>query len=161
MALRDTLKSIQTRVAEDADFERRKPEIIETWRASVLWLEQRVSDWLVEYEKDGTLSFSWEGFVLQEELLGSYQSQGLNIHVGPITIRIRPVARIIIGGVGRVDMYREGRPSDEERVLFVRLNAEKTDVWALRRPKASVTRSPDLEPLTKSTFEAALELLLK
>lgn len=161
MALRDTIKSLQTRADEDAEFQRRKPEIIETWRSSVIWLEDQIAQWLAEYEKDGTLSLTHEGIALDEELLGAYQSQGLKIVIGPIVVRVRPVARMIIGGVGRVDMYREGRSSDGERVLFIRLDQDKVDTWAVRRPKGSGPRIPDIEALTKESFESMLDMLLK
>lgn len=161
MALKDTLKAIRDKAEAEEDFEAKKPQILKAWRESVLWLEDTIAGWLKEYEKDGALSLSRDGVFLEEEAFGNYPSQALNILVGPTVVRIQPVGRMIIGATGRVDMYRQGRPTDDQRVLFLRLDAEAPDKWGIRMPLGGDRSHPVLQPFTQEIFESALDGLLR
>ena len=160
MALRDTLKAIQDREQEAANFESRKPEVIAAWQESIRWLLKEVRAWLAEYESDGAMTFSTGVVQLDEELLGAYQAETLSIHAGPAGVRLVPVGRMIIGATGRVDIYRQGRPGDSERIKLLRTDADRPDAWALRRPQNPMLRARDLEPLNRENFEAVLDGLL-
>lgn len=41
---------------------------------------------------------------ITEDALGSYEAQGLQVHIGTATVQFVPVASVIIGGCGRVDV---------------------------------------------------------
>ena len=160
MALRDTLKAIHDKEYEAATFEAFKPQLIEDWQEAIRWLLGRVRSWLVEYEQDGSMTFSDGVVQLDEERLGPYPADTLSIHVGSAVVRLVPVGRAVIGGSGRVDMYRQGRPDDSERIRIFRLDAKRRDRWGMRRPGRLMTRSQELEALTQESFEASLDSLL-
>jgi len=73
---------------------------------------------------------------------------------------VQPIARAVIGGLGRVDMFRQGRSSREERVLFIRQNDEEEADWLIRRPARETTGARQGERLTKGRFETVLDSLL-
>ena len=159
MALRDTLKSVTDRAREDAEFETRKPQFIADWQASVQKLNAQIREWLAEYEMEGSISFETEQSEVREEMLGVYQVEAMNIRLGPFLVRVQPAGRIIIGAVGRVDMYRQGRSSSDERVLFLRQKDAEGESWKLRKPPAGGGSNFNLQPLDRDSFEAALDEL--
>lgn len=160
MSLRQTLQTVIDQAEKQNEFDARKPQIIAQWQGAVAWLDNQIQTWLAEYVEDGSITFAKEMIELREETLGSYSIEAMNINAGPIVVRVQPTGRMIIAAAGRVDMYRQGRSSDTDRILFLRLDAERIDAWGMRLPPKADGRAPSLGPLTKETFEAALESLL-
>lgn len=160
MALRDTLKAIHDREQEAVAFETQKPKIIANWQEAVKWLLGEVRGWLAEYERDASMEFSNGVVQLDEEALGAYSVDTLSIRVGSAVVRLVPVGRMVIGATGRIDMYRQGRPDESERIKFLRLDSNRPDQWGMRRPGGLLTRSRELEAVGKDTFEAAIDGLL-
>ena len=161
MGLRETVRDIRQRAGVDAAFEARKPQIIADWRGQIEQLNDMIRRWLSDLEQNGSIQFTMEPVEIREEALGSYTVQAMTIQAGPAVVRLQPAARMIIGAVGRVDMFRQGRSARDERVLLLRVKSDQGEDWALRMPSASGADPRDLLPLTQSTFEEALDSLLK
>lgn len=161
MSLKDTLRIVREQSKADADFEQRKPQIIAEWQQSVLNLYNQIRDWLADYEKAEELSFAFEAIDIREESLGVYEIQTMKIHAGPMIVQVQPVGRVIIGGFGRVDMFRQGRSARDERILFIRAVEKDAENWAMRLPLRHGVETTDLRPLDRQIFEDALDGLLK
>jgi hypothetical protein len=78
---------------------------------------------------------------------------GLRIDIAGRQIFAVPVARLTSGGEGRVDLYRNDRPSGSDRIRIVRRVAEDgTLVWRIESKDAAAAH-----PLVK--FQSNLELI--
>lgn len=160
MSLRQTLQTVIDQAEKQNEFDARKPQFIAEWQDAVRWLNNQLQTWLAEYVQDGSITFAKEMIELREETLGSYSVEAMNINAGPIVVRVQPTGRMIVAAAGRVDMYRQGRSSDGDRILFLRLDADRIDAWGMRLPLKTGPRPHVVGPLTKETFESALESLL-
>jgi len=68
---------------------------------------------------------------LQEETLGSYQVCGLRVEMPTGVVQCTPVASVIIGGFGRVDVIEAGRG---ERVKLIAQQPDESPVDDTRPP---------------------------
>lgn len=171
MALKDTIDALRKRQDEAARAEQNKPALIKEWQAAVHELLTWMHKELASYERDGSMVVEILGRQLNEDYLGSYSTEAMAIKIGPIIVNVEPIARMIVGGLGRVDMHRQGRAADSQRIMFLRAGRERQDEalpWNVRFPNFAspgqrIIRGMQhrIEPLTKETFETALELLLK
>jgi hypothetical protein len=108
---------------------------------------------------------------LTEESLGRYSIGVLNITAGPLTVVVAPVGTMIVGATGRVDMYRQGRIGEFERIVLLRQTksaSDETPEWKITLPMSNSSRGGrttfrinEREPFTKATLEQALEFLLR
>jgi hypothetical protein len=160
MALRETVRAIKLHGEADAAFEARRPHIIAEWQDQIARLYRTIRGWLSDLEQDGSIQFTEEPVEIREEALGAYTVHAMNIEAGPVSVRLQPAARIIVGAVGRIDMFRAGRSASDERVLLLRVRSDQGEDWAMRLPLASGAGPRDLRPLDQTTFEAALDGLL-
>lgn len=160
MALRDTLKAASAGEADDERFEAEKPELIERWQASIISLHGQISNWLAEFVLDGALDIEVEEIELREDLLDSYLVQVMTLRAGKRVVRIQPIARIIIGAVGRVDMYRQGFANSNDRYRLIRTVDNTEGSWHIRMPFEAGREPAELLPATRETFEAALDKLM-
>ena len=67
------------------------------------------NDWLKKNIEAGEIVVERKPVTISEELLGSYQVDGMNIVIGGIVIRLRPVGTILIGTRGRIDICYHSR----------------------------------------------------
>lgn len=116
-ALREFLQSeAQKRHQRHADIEKKRTE----WINAVSELTNRLKTWVDESNKDAqVLQASLERVELAEEELGTYDAQSLVIFLDPRTVRVKPVARNVVGGFddagihiradGRVDITNGAR----------------------------------------------------
>jgi hypothetical protein len=169
MALRDTLAQLRQREEQNAQWERDKPKVIIDWQESVASLLEEIREYLGEYEADGSMSFTKSEVHLSEERLGKYRIDAMQISAPPAIIVVAPVGRLIVGATGRVDIYRQGRTGEADRIKILRISTSQTDptpLWAVTTPPAigmpisSAARRPNLEPLSKEVLEQSLEFLL-
>ena len=167
MTLRDTLTKIKDRQDQDYQFDLDKPTLVAEWKAATEQITHEIRGYLAEYESDGSMRISTERVEIQEESLGSYFVQALNIAVGPEVVMVRPVGRLIAGAVGRVDLHRQGYPGEDDRIMLLREGPER---WSISQPpergapaagrlRADVARR--FVPLTKETLESAVDFLLR
>ena len=170
MALKDTLEKLQRQRMEQDQWEKQKPELIKAWQDAVQSLFETIRGYLDEYRAAGSMSFSESRTDLSEEALGSYSVNILNILAGPITVLVAPVGTMIVGATGRVDMYRQGRLGEFERIVLLRQRRSASDdvqEWKITLPvtaptlrRRTVSAPRERVPLTKATLEQALEFLL-
>lgn len=165
MALKDTLANLRQQEEQKALWEKDRPKLIQDWRESVANLLKEIQGYLAEYQADGSISFLRREIELSEEQLGSYRIKALSIVAGPATVVVAPVGRMIIGAFGRVDMYRQGRAGESNRIMLLRLQTSSTDPtlrWSITLPEIGAPSvGPGRRvPLDKSALEQALEFLL-
>jgi hypothetical protein len=177
MPLKDTLTRLQEEERQKAKWEKDKPKHIKDWQVSVTNLFKEIRSYLKEYEADGSISFSDREIELTEESLGRYRIPSMSIIAGPATIMLEPVGTMLVGAWGRVDMYRQGRGGEQDRILLLRLPTSRTDStlqWKIRSQPEAVgpagrvrgrtllqPQRPTFVPLSKEILEQKLEDLLR
>jgi hypothetical protein len=177
MSLKDTLTKLQEDEQQKLQWERDKPKHIKDWQDAVVALIAQIREYLGEYAADGSLTFTESEIELMEEGLGRYEIKTLSIVAGPATVLVRPVGTMIVGAFGRVDMYRQGRAGDFDRVLLLRMRTSPDDPtprWAITLPPGLGTPTngglinrpmssslAQRAPLTKETLEQALDFLFR
>ncbi|HEX4113969.1 MAG TPA: hypothetical protein VH020_15660 [Stellaceae bacterium] len=169
MPLQETLNKLREKQQREEQAKQDKPKQIAEWKDAVRTLLGTIREYLAEYEHKGLLTFSTESVVLMEERLGSYEIDGMRIVAGPVTILIQPVGLEIIGAWGRVDMHRQGRAGESQRVMILRVRnsaTETTIIWQLMMPQGAegsinhLSRGRRTVPMTKEALEQAIEFLL-
>src|SRR5438045_1914257 len=76
-------------------------ELFDTWKRRVARLTDDIRAWSVEQGWPVTE----DSVVVHEEPPGEYRLQGLRIRLPNAEVRVQPVARLVMGGEGRVDIY--------------------------------------------------------
>ncbi len=174
MALRDTLSEMARQAEAPLDL----ATLREEWVGAIEKLFNRIRDCLDEYLQDKSLSILSEGrLVIEEEDLGEYAVPTMSIKAGPMQIEVRPVGRLVVGATGRVDLYRQGRAAQHERVMILRQGSPQKgveDKWVLSRPNKddpsfrimnlnalSTTLARRQIPFDKPGLEEAIDRLLR
>jgi hypothetical protein len=135
MPLRDTLRRLGEKQNSDSPFDRERA--IQEWREAVVRLYDQIREFLKDFLDEGTITLRGITLVqLSEESLGQYPISMMSLVAGPAVIEIKPVGRMIVGATGRVDLYRQGRGSANERVMVLRTSnpSNKPDTWELNIP---------------------------
>jgi hypothetical protein len=170
LALKETLKILHDQENREQQARDDRPKLIQEWKFAIDSLFGEVRTYLKEYETDGSLVFADDTLTITEDRLGNYLVPIMKIIAGPATIIFQPVARMIIGAFGRVDMHREGRANERYRVMFLRMPKSANDLtlsWHLRMPAEASSPLDRLPPqerivsLTKNTLEQAIDFLLR
>lgn len=177
MSLKDTLASLQRQEQENARWEEDKPNIISEWQKSVAALITDIRAYLEEYQESNAMHFLENDIELTEEMLGRYRVKQLSITAGPVMIFVQPIGRMIIGAMGRVDIFRQGRIRDEDRIVLLRVPTSQTDStlqWVTKSPPETGTplgipngctlmlqHERIFVPLNKEILEQKLDLLLR
>lgn len=161
MALSDTLKALSEQSDADATLEARTSDLIALWQKSIDDLHVRIGRWLAPHVASDFVRLEVGEIELNEERFGRYSAATLTIRAGSHVVRVQPIALAIIGGRGRVDMFRQGRSARDERVLLIRNNDMEQADWSIRTPAREAAGVHQVEPLTKESFETALDGLLR
>ena len=82
------------------DWEAEKNE----WLLYLGALHGTFEDCLKEYMAKGIIKTVYEEIELEEENIGRYKANTMNIHLGGELIRLKPIGTNLIGAKGRVDM---------------------------------------------------------
>lgn len=152
MALKDTIDRILgSRTTMDRMDAQRS--IVGRWQSDVGQLYDRVGEWLKPFVEAGDITLERQEISVEEERTGLYEIDRLDLGVGDEIIRLEPKGTVVIGAHGRIDMSRLG--SGEDPILLV-LTDTSDPQWSIVDRSARTT----LEPLTKETFETAIEKLL-
>jgi hypothetical protein len=93
-----------------------RQQMREDWLRSVASLYETVEGYLKDYKENGSVRTSRRQVHLNEELLGSYGAEALTITIGNKQITLNPVARVVIGAMGRVDIIG---PAGRSRLVRV------------------------------------------
>jgi len=154
MSLRDRLQEIDL---QQRDAVQMRAETVPQWLDDIKRLYEFVKTQLSDLpeERIKIVSISVRRY---EELLGEYQTDELNLSLGGQTIVFSPVARIVLGSWGRVDMFLRGRIDEGYKLL--RDQSASPAVWRLIGKGERRGALKDLPILTKETLESAIENLL-
>jgi hypothetical protein len=106
------------------DWEERKKQ----WIASVSDFYKEVQNWIRPLEEKGLLQSSFENTILREEYIGEYEVKKLILNVQGDKVVFAPIAALIIGARGRIDMV-----GPNGRVKFVLVPKESNEPKIISR----------------------------
>jgi hypothetical protein len=144
--LENFLREIQNGHSRAVDVEGTKRE----WLGGIEKLYAQIEQWLDPLRRQGLVKVARTDFTIREETLGTYSAPGLEIEAGGRKISVEPIARVVFGGSGRVDMGH----GPLSRVLI--RAPKETGEWIIS------ARSPSDggRELNEDTFSEALQSLL-
>ena len=124
---------------------KRRQELLEEWTEALSKLFDKIEKWLEPAKREG-LDLKRCEVEISEEPLGTYRAPALEIRFADITVRLEPIARMVLGAYGRIDIYS---PLGIHKL--VRLNMEGNK-WYL------ILSEPDEKrPFTKEALEDFLK----
>lgn len=153
MSLKEKLENIRDNEEENnVDWIDRKNQ----WVNSVNSLFHIIkNDWLSHLIDENLLKIKTSSFSTSEEYIGSYNINKMEITYSTTScIALEPIGRNIIGGEGRIDLYKKGEVSKGLMLILFRENGE--DNWYV----ISQTSRDERELLSKSSFENIIEKLI-
>jgi hypothetical protein len=121
------------------------------WLITLREFFSNIREWLSEIDQD-LLSIEYPSVTIQEEHIGSYQAPSMHIKTDWAYVRIEPIARIIIGGKGRIDMISHSGLS----CMLLCVSKGDQDVWAYVEERGRV----EYKELNKELFHKLLKGLL-
>ena len=120
MSLKTTVQRLRNRDEALKAAEGARESFVDQWRADVAAVFDQIRSALSEFQNEGAVSFGTSETTVFEEELGEYTIDQMIIRIVNRTIQVTPIARITIGGTGRIDMFRDDRPSEQNRIFIVR-----------------------------------------
>lgn len=168
MALRNTINQIQAQDRAQRQIRSNAGAFIGAWYKDLHALFSSIRTFLGEYEQDESMSFQEEEINVEEDALGRYNVPVLKISVADVVVRAIPVARVTAASTGRVDLVRDDRSSAADHVRMIRAAGPggEPGAWEIYQP-GTLSRFVGSEfkvtyvPLSKSSFEGALDYLLR
>lgn len=175
MALKTTILEMRERDRDRREAVLDRPLMVENWRHDIGEVYDVIRAALKPYVDEGSTVIDVEDVDVTDDDLGRNTYPQLVIEIVGCRIMVTPVARFTIGGTGRIDMYRENRPTEDHRVFIVRDGVgpeHDPGSWFIEQ-KGEVASSPtgplshvvrgkrryhNLEP---ASIESAAEYLLK
>jgi len=174
MPLKDVLYQLQEQQKHDKEAVADRAALITTWKQEIDSLIGRIHQYVAEYEEDGSLEVKLLRMRITEDTLGTYEIGAMDIQAGPILVLVRPVGLMVAGAEGRVDMHRQGRPSEEDRIMLLRMRLSGPaypPTWCMQFPpdvaarldpsRPAIPGTRRVTPLDKGSLEIAIEFLLK
>ncbi len=144
--------------AEEAQFGAKR----RGWEEAIQRLLAQLRSWIEDADAEHTLNVTEFPVSVYEEELGRWSAQGLAMVVGLTEVRIVPIACNVLRTIdenGRSGIRAQGRvdlTNDVRKYLLYRLITDGGDRWVIAEDDGD-----RVEPLTRSTFEAALVSLLQ
>lgn len=130
MSLRSTIFEIQTRDKELSEIASDRETFLAGWRSDVEQLYQVLMKMLEDLAAEGSIEFREGQKQIKESEIGEYHISELILMVANRAIVASPVARLVSGGTGRVDLYRRDRPTESDRIrLLRRLDVSAQENW--------------------------------
>ena len=135
-------KFVERQQAGDAD-----PKILEEWLAALDTLYAAVEGFLKKYTKAGKISYSFSAVELNEQLIGVYSAQRMNIRIGKLQhVSLVPVATMLVGCKGRVDV--EGSSGTAQLLLVGKKAKNAADLFRISVRVGDAPPVPKPEPPT-------------
>jgi len=116
-----------------------KEEMLQEWLDALQKLFDQFRRWLEPAVNEGLVVKLYHKEIAEEDL-GTYQAPALEVSFGLRRVRIEPIARLIIGGAGRVDV-------DSWRGIFKFIRSVPQGEWYLVRKGLA-----EAEPLEERVF---------
>ncbi len=139
------LKSkIEAEKKQQVDWE----NVRKNWLDDLKSLYNQVKEWTREAQNEGLIQITEHQIDLNEESLGSYKAPALTLNIGQDKVKIYPVARVIIGGKGRVDI-------SSHNAAFMLILVDEG--WLFVAEK----KAREYKPLTEEVFTSMLKDLLQ
>jgi len=149
MALKEKLKKLAEKAAEQkVDWEASKSG----WISSVHDLYDDIESWLAPWKEQSYIATTRTLVPKSEEPLGDYEIEKMEITAGDETIVLEPFRTIIIGGHGRIDIYRRGFKFDAQMLILMKDSGGKSR-WELWKDRFA---GPKL-PFNKDTLEQLMD----
>lgn len=143
-------------------------ELAADWRDAVSGLFTEIRGFVSDYETDNLLSVSEEQITVEEPGVGTYSVPRLALRSGRTLVRLTPIGRVVAGAIGRVDLTLAENP--HQGYMLLRQGPLPSD-WQIahRQNNPYLSGGGSLEsgvivyrePLTKASFEQALEELIR
>lgn len=131
-----------------------RENIVSEWQNEVQKVEETIRGWFSNLERQKLLIVSHHSVDKHEEFLGNYSIQNMVFDFHNFReIVFEPLARMIFGGMGRIDIYRKGYNSDLH-YLIRELEQDGSTKWIL----ISSANVFDRKPFDKGVLE---ELFIK
>jgi len=150
MSLKDKIKKeVELQEKEKVDW----AEVKREWLDSIDSLYELLRNWFSDYEREKLLAFNISEKHLNEEYIGSYNAKLLHINfANGKEIIVEPVGRLIIGAVGRFDIYAKGFKTDKFYIIRYR-DDDSVFSWHI----VNRTQGRIVSPLTKEILEKTFE----
>lgn len=142
MALDATVQRLRNKDSDQRAVKQDRDAFVTQWREDVETVYAQFEKALKRFVDDGAAKITKGQTVITEELLGEYEIETLAIDIVGRRVLLVPQARITISGMGRLDLYREDRPSEDNRILIVRGVAAadyRPNLWMIEVPRAPVS----------------------
>lgn len=175
MALADTIEDLLARQRVRSAAVADRGDLIAAWQRDIDDVLDHIGATIRPFVESGAARVASEMVEISEDPIGVYRAQQLLLTIADRRIVVAPVARITFGGTGRIDMYRDDRPSERDRFFIVR-DAGAADIasppWLMEN-KDEVPPDPLLSqrsirrssrrfyPLSTPAIESAIDYLLK
>ncbi|MCW3540504.1 hypothetical protein [Burkholderia cenocepacia] len=135
---------------------------LERWKSELNGLYALVNHALLDAGLDSD-DVSYEPKTIREDFIGSYSVERMTVHLGAATVMFDPIATLIIGGFGRVDVT-----SLTNRVRLIAIDASEKDnenipvssrkwQWVITDPN----RPLHFEDFSKEKIEYLFDTVLK
>jgi hypothetical protein len=148
MSLKDKLKKIAKQEMEaEVDWS----QVREKWIERVDALFKQIEEWFKDLTEDG-LRISYPEIEIHEEVLGKYAIHSMELGLGKEnSIVFEPIARVIVGGKGRIDFYKLGARS--KRMMLLQFDEDDGAKWEIWPSKIS----KDRQEFSKENLERIIE----
>ena len=151
MGLKDNLIKIQE---EEKEFDNKRE--IESWVQAVDSFYKQVGIWFKDLIDEGLMKLEKTERLTNEELLGDYTINDLEISLANRIVRLEPLGTMLIGAWGRIDMYMSGFKHDKKSLLRMRdENDHNKFTWVVRKNSGSLKF--EYEQVTKEMIEKIFE----
>ena len=133
----------------------RERALCQKWIAHCKTLLLRINEWLQPLEAEGYLEIQWETISIWEDQFGEYEVPALRlVFFDRQILAIRPVAYLVIGSRGRVDITAGNTP------LAMLLHSGNGE-WAFARREGRYGKPVRRWSFNKVTFEEFLVAFLE
>lgn len=166
MSLKSSVQRLRNQQADQEAIKQDRQGFIAQWRSDVAevygWFEEALKPFI----DDGAAQVHRAPTTVSEEALGDYEIDFLIVVVLGRRILLVPQARITVGGTGRLDLFKESRPSADNRLLVLRGTAEMDHhptQWLIQDPpkRVSIIEQAMMQPArmfeTKRSFSSLHE----
>ena len=159
MSLSTTVQKLRNQDSDRRALAADRNAFLTQWRRDVVELYGQFQKALAPFVADNAARIIQTITSIEEDLLGEYDIEALVIEIIDRRIFLMPKARMVTGATGRIDLYREDRPSERNRVILLRGGAGaqlQPDVWLIQDRRES---SSPIERAIESTAMTMANLL--
>lgn len=128
----------------------------EEWIKAVSEFQDQIIGWLEEPVSLGLVIFNQPEIEIAEERFGKYKTTELILNFSPsgVNVEVKPIARFIVGAIGRIDIF-----SNKGRYKVVRKNEDNK--WYIIEPDETGAEPFKLTPLNEVSLGRILTGLIK